>query len=522
MRRAVAAALVALSLAAGGVARAQFVVSGDRLDQPAQQNVDETKLRGRLSFTTEVYKESSTPAAGTNSEASPDTLFFGDVRARLEAEHIKGGKWNFTGDLRLRYTPNDFYTNTTSRLPGDTITSSRGWYGGKEYELKEAYFMHRGVKADASVGRMILRDVDAMTVDGVALGVRKSPKIEYGLAAGAFPNPYSRSLTTDYSLPIDDTRTITEYPLAGAGWAGYRTAQAYGSFGVGAIFPRNKGSFKEDTRTFVTARGYTRFSPVLSLFHYLVFDFTGSAGKNLTNLQAGITWRPRPRLTMEIAYSHMSTYAIETFLRNLLEAPAATGVPGMVLNNLDVARSAADEGRVGGDYSMLEKRIDVFAQVRYRRRGIIASPKLDTTIAALPADTQIDVSLGARKKRWIKGWDVGGTVAVIRGGRTSSNWAFLRGNRTFMDDRLDVDLDLGYIQYTDECGGTVAAPTDPTCVADSSGSTIRAGGSIVFRKSERWLVLADYHFGYNTGTQNNVARPAVTEHNGMLRAQYSF
>jgi hypothetical protein len=508
-------------LAGGGVARAQFVTTGDKLDKPAEQNVEDTDYSGRVSLGFGAYAESD-GAALPDTTASPDLLFWGDLRGRIQASHIKGGRWNAFGDLRIRYTPDTPSDPVAGRADDQTLTTSRGLFGGNEYELKEAFLTRRGVKYDVSLGRMVLRDVDAITIDGVAIGYHKGDRWEYGLGAGMFPNPYSRSLDTDYTLPVDDTRTITGYPAAAATWLGYRTVRAYGAFGAAAILPRNApGAPSEDPRTFVTTRGYFRVSPVISLFHYLVFDFTGQSGPQLTNLQLLASWRPMPRLTVELGFSHLSTYAIESFLRDLLEQPGAPGAPNMLINNLDVARVSSDEGRVGANYSMLEKRIDVFGTVRYRRRDAIDA-SVDPTIAALPAEAQIDVSLGARKKKALAGWDVGATIAVIRGDRTSSNWGFLRANRTFLDERLDVDLDVGYIGYADQCEGAPGTPADPTCQGFSTGSTIRFGGSIVFRKSEKWLILADYHLGLNSGTTNNMARPGVTEHSGMLRAQYSF
>jgi hypothetical protein len=526
-RRAWPTSALALVLVAGAAAtaRAQFVTTGDKLDQPAEQNVEETAYSGRLSLATGLYSEDD--GAPQNGGSSPDLLLWADLRGRLQASHIKGGRWNLFGDLRIRYTPDTFEKEPqNTQTSNDGITTSRGLVGGPEYELKEAFFTRRGLKLDVSLGRMVLRDVDAMTIDGFALGYHKGLTWEAGFAAGLFPNPYSRSLGTDYAVPDNDTRTIVGYPAAVAAWAGYRTVRAYGALGAGAIFPRNRttnaGVIAEDPRTMVTSRGYFRISPVVSFFHYLVVDLTGAAGAQLTNLQGLVTWRPRPRLTVELGASHMSTYAIETFLRDLLEAPIATGVPGRPINNLDVARMAADEARVGANYSILEKRIDVFGAVRYRRRDLIKTPKLEAVIEALPADTQIDVSAGIRKKRALANFDLGANVAVIRGDRTSSYYVFGRANRTFLDDRLDLDLDLGYINYKDGCEGTPAAPADPTCTGFSAGSTIRAGFSVVFRKSERWLLLADYHYGKNSGTVMNAARPDVTEHTGMLRVQYSY
>jgi hypothetical protein len=344
-----------------------------------------------------------------------------------------------------------------------------------------------------------------------------------------FPNPYSRSLGTDYEVQQpEDNRTITQYPLATGGWVGFRFPRFYGSFGAGAIFPRNQpAAAQEPNRTFVTTRGYARATALVNVFYYGVFDFTGAAGAQLTNLQVGLTWRVQPRLTLELGYSHLSTYAIDTYLRERLETDTVPAAANSVSNNLDVARMASDEGRVGANYAMLEKRIDIYGQLRYRRRDAIDTALLDPKVAGLPAEAQIDVSAGARKKQLLAGFDLGANLAYITGDRTKSLYAFLRANRTFLDERLDLDLDVGYISYEDACAPAVGGAFNPTCTGTSKGSTIRAGFALVFRQSERWLWLADYHYATNSATTELVAgtetaRPDVTAHTGMLRGQYSF
>ena len=63
-----------------------------------------------------------------------------------------------------------------------------------------------------ALGRQVVRDVDAITIDGFRVGYRPRKSWEYGAFAGLYPNPFSRSLDTDYldegSLPGN----------AGGGW----------------------------------------------------------------------------------------------------------------------------------------------------------------------------------------------------------------------------------------------------------------------------------------------------------------
>jgi hypothetical protein len=516
MRRALLA--LALVLAGGGVARAQFVTSGDKLSQPAAQNVEESKIIGRLYATFGYYGESSSGGAGY--DASPDRLVWGDLRGRVEADHIKGSAFDVLGDLRIRFTPHDVST-PVANVPAAGQAQSRGWIGGNEYDLREAFVRYGSDAASFSVGRLVLRDLDAMTVDGARFAGRSSASFEYGVAAGLFPNPYSRSFSTDYKFAADDERGVADYPAAAGAWAGYRLAAFYGAVGAGAIFPRNtSATYQENNRTFLTASGYARVSPTVNFFHYGVLDVSGDAGTQLTSLQLGGDWMVSAPLRIEVGYSHMSTYAIETYFRNYLETVLipAGGVTTIV-NNLDVARMAADEGRLGANYAFLKSGLDVFGQVRYRRRDTIDTAATDANIAALPAETQIDVSAGVRKKAAIADWDLGANAAYITGDRTTSFYAFVRGAHSYLEERMDVDLDAGYISYEDACATAQAA----VC-GQASGSTIRAGGQVVFRQTTHWMYLGDLHIGYNTGSSatTSMARGSILETIALLRAQYSF
>jgi hypothetical protein len=514
MRRALLGAATALVLGAPSVAHAQFVTSGDKLSQPAGQNVEESKIIGRLYATFGYYGESA--SGGDGMDASGDKLLWGDLRGRIEADHISGSSFDVLADLRIRFTPDDREVSPIGTVTSP-VTTARGWIGGNEYDLHEAFVRYGSDAASFSVGRLLLRNLDAMTVDGAQFAGRSSASFEYGVAAGLFPNPYSRSFATDYKFAADDQRGVADYPVAAGGWAGYRLAAFYGSVGAGAILPRNtSATYKENDRTFVTASGYARVSPTVNFFHYGVVDISGDAGTQLTNLQLGADWMVSAPLRIELAYSHMSTYAIETYFRNYLEIVTA---PGNITNNLDVARMAADEGRLGANYAFVQEGLDIFGQVRFRRRDTIDTAATDPTIAALPAEAQLDLSAGVRKKNAVAGWELGANAAYITGDRTTSFYGFVHGAHSYLEDRMDVDLDAGYISYQDACD-----VTSPVC-GQATGSTIRAGGMVVFRQTTHWMYLGDLHIGYNSASTADAARPgtsSILETIALLRAQYSF
>ena len=76
--------------------------------------------------------------------------------------------------------------------------TSRGYLGGREYELRSAYFKYRGTKVDFAFGRQWIPESDALKIDGLRLWYRFVKHWDLSLYAGGYPNPYLRSLTTDY------------------------------------------------------------------------------------------------------------------------------------------------------------------------------------------------------------------------------------------------------------------------------------------------------------------------------------
>lgn len=481
------------------LASAQFATRGEDVEEPAEPPADDTEIRGRVSTSGVYYGESSAEGA------SPQRLLYTDVRGRVEAEHIEGGAWAALGDLRLRLAADD--------------RAARGWLGGNEVDLKELSATRRGATVDLTLGRLIVREADATTIDGVRVAWRAAPEWELGGFAGMFPSPFARSLEHDYAADDANLRGVTGLPVAAGSWAGYRYRTVHGSVGAAAILPRDADPTEPDpTRVFVTSQGYWRLGKGTDVFHYGVFDLAGEAGAQLLNLQLGLHWRPAPRLLVEGGYSHMSTYALALYVRDLLEEPSTiAGAPPQ--QNLVLMRMGADEARAGANYTFLEQRVDVHGELRYRRRESIApdDPLLPPELADLPADTQWDLSAGVRQRRSLGGWTLGANATLIRGDRTSSTFGTLRGTRTFWGDRLDLDADVTYIDYADACSAT-----DPTCTGTSSGATFRAGATLVYRRDRHWLALADYHLALNSSRSATTVRPDLTSHTLFARIQYSF
>jgi hypothetical protein len=504
-----AASCFMLLLPAVAAAQDELVTSGDTAVEDSVEDTT-TEYRGRFSTSGVYYKESAL-SEGMNNEASPNALLFTDLRMKAEALHIEGTGWDGLADLRVRYATNEL--------------AARGYVGGQEFDLKEIFVVRRlGTSSDLSVGRMMIRDVDATAIDGARVTYRPSERFELGVFGGLYPNPFSRTFGTDYRRG----ETPFALPLAAGLWTGYRFERMYGAVGVAGILSRDEEEPTEPNRAFVTAQGYWRVKDGLDIYHYLAGDVVGAVGTELINLQLGAHWRPQPRLLVEGGVSHMSTYAIQIFLRDLSAFETADAIMGNPFqNNLALIRTGSDEVRGGANYGFLEQRIDLNGELRIRRRGILpgSDEPLPPELAALPVETQIDVQAGVRQRKAVLGVDLGASVVAIRGDRTNSNFLILRATRAFMDDRLQFDLDGTYTTYADTCD--YAADMDPTCMGTTQGQTIRAGMLTQYRHNANWVVLADYHYSKNAsssapGGAARTENPPISANMFFFRGQYSF
>jgi hypothetical protein len=462
--------------------------------------------RLRTSLTTLYYGEASSDPE----LASPVALTYADLRARLEVDHLAGSRWSTTDDLRLRLAADD---------------GARGYLGGREVDLGELWLGYTGTTTTWRVGRVVADELDASTFDGTSLAFKLKAGWQLGVVGGFYPNPFSRSLDTDYAFAPDDDRTLATYPAGGGTWLAYRSGSVWGSVGLGAIAPRAQSASKEDSRIYGTARGYWRVNPELNLFHDLVLDAAGSAGFQLTRGILGVTYRPTPTWYLEAGYSHMSSYAIEVFLRDLLTpSPSSvdTGQEMRPINNLDVVRLASDEGRFGITWMEHKLGLATYGMLRVRRRDTIATPDLQKVIIDLPAETQVDVSLGLRKLDLFSRVNLQLDAAYLSGDRTTTKVGTLRMWRAFMKDKLEAELDLGYTAYEDGCP-PISAEGDLTCTGTETGTTLRGGAVFTYVHDRHWMGFLSYEYARNSGTLVSAAPRADLSSNMMiLRLQYRY
>ena len=343
----------------------------------ADDDDDKTLFQGSLTSSTFYFAESGTtsdPRSGLApvDNASPFSRLFTDLRAQLDARHIKGGRWDGRVDTRLRYVK----TPTITEQPGSEPNRNQsGTFGANEYELREVYLVRGGRRTDVFLGRQIIADLGAIKIDGLRIDYAKNQRWTYLGFAGLYPARGARSIAADYPMS-PSTPTVPGkrvLPVTGGFGAAYRTQRTYGAIGAVTVVPTSrdtggggKGTF-EQPRLYLVANGYSRRSARVDVYHYLVVDLYGSAGQALTNASAGLQWKPQQRLRVHLSANQIDVEALNVQVRDQLANEG--GVEGAVINNVKVQRIGALSARaaVTAGFGKLS-RFELSAALAGRRR----------------------------------------------------------------------------------------------------------------------------------------------------------
>lgn len=403
--------------------------------------------RGRVSLTGFLYSEDDgvDPAQNTAQRiATNSKLGFVDLRATAVGTRLLGDRLDFKIDFRVRVTGSLDFERTfdpNSKLFGDDLyktplgLSARGYLGGREYDLREAYVVFRPKPSwQLSVGRQYVAAADAAKIDGVRLSHDFGPRWTGLLFAGGYPNPYSRSLLNDYAAPcgagvagsrneppslVADAASPTADELAAqrcqasvgrfgllAGVGGrYTYNTMWGTFGAAgsvffgpgdggpvvpnfsAAFPQNSAPIDKNLlppsdaldapRVFLSWFHAWRPHERIDLMSDLVVDLYGSAGPQLTRavVMSSIRALSDDRLTVRIGYSHMSSLAINMYLSRLLyNRTAGTTLTAIGASAVENNLTVLRTGRDEGRLtidSRLFRRLGGFAEGRFRSRHLI-------------------------------------------------------------------------------------------------------------------------------------------------------
>lgn len=498
----------------------------DKIDTPDTEEA--TLFQGNLTSSTFFYTESGdqlanpagTSGAGSNSQFS---RLFTDLRAQLDARHIKGGRWQARLDVRGRVTTNPADASPNSLL-GDTKSQS-GLTGDNELELRELWATRPGDRIDLFVGRQFIPDLGAIKIDGVRVDYAKSDRVTLLGYAGAYPLRGSRSLTTDYPAleKSDGTKLGRTPPIAAGAGAAYRTAMSYGSFGAGTVAP-----LKDETpRVYVTSTGYLRSSPRLDVYHFALIDLVGEGGFALNNLSAGVNYRPVPALRATASVNHVDTETLNVQAQTFLE-PNDTSI---IRNDAAVRRISSTQGQAGLSVALGRlQQIEGSVIVAYRMRPDVTVPNGMGSFT-FKASTSVDVGWQVVHRNLLRTRVGADGVRAYSVGDASSRATYLAfrafASREFRQGRGNWEAEVGYAVARDDGLLDSANPSEPR-FGRSKTKTLSAAGTVYYRVGSTWFVLGSVALGkFSLAskpvlTEASVDDPPVTQLSGFLRAAYRF
>jgi hypothetical protein len=530
----------------------------DKVD--SDKTRDGTLVQGSLTLSTFFYGEGGgafgnagmATAVGNNTTAP--SVYWGDLRLQTDFRHIGGGRWDARVDFRARFvdTPaNDVvgpnagaYDQGSTGVTTELNRVQSGLLGENEYDLRELWLIRNGDRTDLIFGRQFIPDLGAVKIDGLRVDYASSQRFTYLGFAGLYPLRGSRSLSSDYADSINPVTGEDDGRFTGAaGFGGaYRTQQAYGSIGGVALVPFEH----EDPRVFATSTGYWRVNPVLDFYHFALVDVVSSYGAQLTNLSAGINYKPTPRLRLTASFNRTDTDTLNIQAAQFFTNPNAAGLPagGLVLNEIYVSRIATNEARASVSAALgADERFQLTAAATYRERPNFT---LDFTIA--PTDTtgaspsiHIDEAQSVEiygsftdrhsfkdLRLGIDGLDsfgIGGTPYE----RAKVYSARVFASRDFANGKGEWEAELSYTGATDANGaGTTCTSlmNVASCFGASSDTVLSLGGSLYYRIGPSWFVLGTLYL-QRTSISANIGGTQVDDApidglTGFFRIAYRF
>jgi hypothetical protein len=523
---------------------------------------------GRVAVTGFFYTESDGVKADddpTRKFATTNMMAFGDVRLTMNALRMAKGRIDFRFDGRVRLTGDYDFERKFSTDPKVTDPvenqlglplgiSSRGYLGGREYDLRELSLLIRATERfHIQIGRMFVTEADNLKLDGLRFIRLFGQHWNGSLFGGLYSNPYSRSVLSDYATPCGQgvsgsptTQATTPCDSGGFAFgvaaglgAKYAYDRLWGNFGVTgsfffgpgdggtvasdptAVIPANGGTVNnllapdgslDKPRVFVSWMNSWRPAERVDLLSDIVIDLYGSAGPQPTRavLLSTIRLIRDDRLTLRLGYSHMSSMAINMYVSRLLynrlsgTTLAQQGVSA-VENNLTVLRTGRDEGRVTLD-SRIYRKLGAFIEGRIRDRFLIngaSNPSVYQDPTVYGNNTQNlagDVSGGLRDTGSLKGIRGSLTYTGIFDFRATNHVINFDIGRDFANDRFGFTVAYALAITKDKTPAGVMAgmcnAQDPfsSCFGFRSGMTHEAGLTLTASPVRALFFLLDYRF----------------------------
>ena len=493
-----------------------------------------------------LTEQSNIPGGfGREAQASaPFQLGYGELRGVIDGRRLPG---NFDLHIDARARLSGEFTTDSATVGANQIVA-RGYLGGREYEVRQAWVRRRGDKVDFGLGRMVVAEADALKIDGARLWYRMSKHWDASLYGGAYPDPFSRSLTSDYSAG---------FAFAGGADATYTYDKIWGAFSVsGSYFGGNNDGGPVDAtkagtagvvgtetpRTWITWTDYVRLISWLDLFTDVVVDATGAAGAQLTRLDAVATARAGKSVVFRVGYDHLSAFAIEMWLTRLL-ANRLNHLANTIENNLIVDRTARDEVR--GQIDVNLGKLSLFGDGRFRRRALVSltdDPQFVAAGSTVAPGIAYDATVGLRDRGTVWGLRPGVWGTYLGDYRSRSVILGVELGKSFYDERLTIDLAFLYASTTDAlvnnfttgpCTGVPPTLTfvQNNCYGTRGGSEYEVGLTVSGQPSTHWFMFLDYRLVTDLSSGNlvpatmttaAVEQPTILTHMLLLRLEARY
>lgn len=502
----------------------------DKVD--TKKTAQGTLVQGSLASSSFLYTESSgqfdpvLPALGTS--GSRFNRLFTELRLQTDFRHIGGGAWDARIDTRARLV-NSPKPESTPMGATETHVQS-GFNGTNEYDVREAWLVRSGKRSDLFFGRQFIPDLGALRIDGLRIDYAQSEKLTLIMFGGLYPVRGSRSLTTDYKPLLDDNGKKAGR-LVGSGGFGvaYRTLNAHGSLGGVTIAPLSS----EIPRVYAISNGYYRGGAKIDLYHSVIADVFGKAAPALTNLSAGVNYKPAQRLRVTGSFNRVDTETLNVQANAFLGQTDATIAANRIQNETYLKRLSTNAAKLGVSAGLGSlQRFEISTSVNYRYRGKVTLSAPDgMTAQPLEASKGADVVVGVVDRR---------SIAKLRLGAdlTRSFTAFQRSEllgvrafaaREFKNGRGEWEVEVSYSTTKDVPDGTTCtAMTVDQCVGTSNGKIFSVGGNLYFRINADWFALGNLFLSSYGVTPTppagmpTKADPTILGLTGFARVAYRF
>ncbi len=489
----------------------------DKVDTKKTEN--KTLIQGSLSSSSLLYTENggSYPMM-QGGNAAKFSRYYTELRLQTDFRHIKGSRWEARIDARARVVP----TPDNNPNTDDPIHIQSGFNGKNEYDVRELWLFRSGRRSDLFLGRQFVADLGGIKFDGLRIDYASSRKLTFIGFGGLYPVKGSRSIDSDYPR-LRTEQGVSAGKFVGAGGFGgaYRTMNAYGAIGGVALVP----FAGESPRIFATSSGYLRSGSTLDVYHFALVDLVSAIGPGLTNLSAGVNYKPGPRLRLTANFNRVDVDTLNVqanaFLNDPISDPANPHST-VVQNETYLRRLATNTARAGVSAGLGKlQRFEITMQSAYRWRPAVALDAANGMMSyTLPATKGVDLYGSITDRRSIKDLrlsiDASRSFAVGNVAFQRSEIFGLRASagRELKNGHGEWEAEVSYTTTKDKAAGIIClpgAPTPASCFGSSNGAIVSFGGTMFYRINRDWLAMGTAFITRQTLTHNDVdmANPNV-------------